>query len=153
MPIDLGFHFQNCKHFLEYSGFYLLTTVYMKKRYWEFLFIYFHSYNNKSKLFCKMLVLLFSSNIPLYIEKKKIPQKKIVKVLETKLKTYTPVTPKFVLEKIIFKVLHYIQHDFICQCLGLSKDQASIFKSFLLITLIADYKILLRTHSDGYIKR
>ena len=24
MPIDLGFHFQNCNHFLEYFGFYLL---------------------------------------------------------------------------------------------------------------------------------
>ena len=78
---------------------------------------------------------------------------KLCKVLEMELKTYTPVGPKFVFEEIKFKVLHYIQHDFICQCLGLSKDQASIFKSFLLITLIADYKILLRTHSDGYIKR
>ena len=43
------FHFQSCKHFLEYSGFYLLTTFYTKKQYQEFLFIYFRSYNNKSQ--------------------------------------------------------------------------------------------------------
>ena len=48
------------------------------------------------------------------------------------LKTYNPVSPKFVFEKINFKVLHYIQHDFICQCLALSKDQASMFKSFVI---------------------
>ena len=48
------------------------------------------------------------------------------------LKTYTPVGPKFVFEKIKFKVLHYIQHDFICQRLVLSKDQASMFKSFFI---------------------
>ena len=33
MPIDLGLHFQSYKHFLEYFGFYLLTTVNTKKRY------------------------------------------------------------------------------------------------------------------------
>ena len=63
------------------------------------------------------------------------------------LKTYTPVGPKFVFEKIKFKVLHYIKHDFncerlglskdqtsmfICQHLGLSKDQTSMFKSFVI---------------------
>ena len=32
IPIDLGFHFQNQKHFPEYFGFYLLTTIYMKKK-------------------------------------------------------------------------------------------------------------------------
>ena len=42
------------------------------------------------------------------------------------LKTNTPVGPKFVFEKIKYKVLHYIQHDFIRQRLGLSKDQASM---------------------------
>ena len=62
---------------------------------------------------------------------------KLFKVLEMELKMYTPVSPKFVLEKIKYKVLHYIQHDFICQCLGLSKDQVSMFKC-----LIADYEIL-----------
>ena len=37
--IDLGCHFQNCKHFLEYFGFYL---------YQQLLFI-LQSYNDKSK--------------------------------------------------------------------------------------------------------
>ena len=45
------------------------------------------------------------------------------------LKTYTPVGPKFVSEKIKFKVLHYIQHDFIFQHPGLSKDPISMFKN------------------------
>ena len=57
---------------------------------------------------------------------------KLCKVLEIELKTYTPVGPKFVFEKIKFKVLHYIQHDFIRQRLGLSKDQTSMFKSFVI---------------------
>ena len=48
------------------------------------------------------------------------------------LKTYTPVSPKFVFEKIKFKVWHYVQHDVIRQRLGLSKDQASMFKSFVI---------------------
>ena len=43
-------------------------------------------------------------------------------------KTYTLVGQKFVFEKIKFKVLHYIQHDFIRQLPGLSKDQTSMFK-------------------------
>ena len=37
-------------------------------------------------------------------------------------KTYTTVDPKFVYKKIKIKVLHYIQLDFIRQCLGFSKD-------------------------------
>ena len=75
-----------------------------------------------------MLVSFFSPNIPLYIEK--TPVEKLCKVLEMELKMYTTVGPKFVFEKIKVKVLHYIQHDFIRQRLGLSKDQASMFKSF-----------------------
>ena len=44
-----------------------------------------------SKLFlCKMLVLLFASNIPLYTEKN-IMKKFLIKVLEMELKTYTSV--------------------------------------------------------------
>ena len=43
--------------------------------------------------------------------------------------TYTQIDPKFVFEKIKFKVSHYIQHDFIRQRPGLSKDQISMFKS------------------------
>ena len=77
-----------------------------------------------------MLVSFSSFDIPLYIEKNTVG--KLCKVLEMELKTYTPVGPKFVFEKIKFKVLHYIQHDFICQRLGLSKDQTSMFKSFVI---------------------
>ena len=68
------------------------------------------------------LVSFFSSNVPL----------DMFKVLEMELKTYTAVGPKFVFEKIKFKVLHYIQHDFIRQRLGLSKDQAIMFKCFVI---------------------
>ena len=39
------------------------------------------------------------------------------------LKTYTPVGLKFVFMKTKFNVLHCIQHDFIRQRPGLSKDQ------------------------------
>ena len=67
-----------------------------------------------------MLAPLFSSNISLYIGKN--PVEKLCKVLEMELKTYTPVGLKFVFEKIKFKVLHYIQYDFIRQRPGLSKD-------------------------------
>ena len=56
-----------------------------------------------------------------------------VKVLEMKLKTYTPVGPKFAFEKIKFTVLHYIQHDFTGELLSLSKDQTNISKVLLLI--------------------
>ena len=57
---------------------------------------------------------------------------KLFNVLEMELKTYTPVGLKFVFEKIRFKVLHYIQHDFIRQRPGLSKDQISMFKSIVI---------------------
>ena len=56
----------------------------------------------------------------------------LCKVLEIEPKTYNPICPKFVLEKIKFKVFYYIQHDFIHQRLGLSKDQASLFKCFVI---------------------
>ena len=78
----------------------------------------------------KMLVSFLSSNIALYIEKN--PVEKLCKVLEMELKTYIPVSSKFVFEKIKFKLLRYIQHNFIRQRLELSKDQASIFKSFVI---------------------
>ena len=48
------------------------------------------------------------------------------------LKTYNLIGPKFVFDKIKFKVLHYIQHDFIRQRLGFSKDQAGVFKCFVI---------------------
>ena len=77
-----------------------------------------------------MLVLFFSPDIPLYIEKN--PVGKLCKILKMELKMYTPASRKFVFEKIKVKVLHFIQHDFIRQCLGLSKDQASMFKGFVI---------------------
>ena len=64
------------------------------------------------------------------------------------LKTYTPVGLKFVFEKIKFKVLHYIQHDFIRQRPGPSKDQISMFKR--LVLTISSSNIV--THSNGYKK-
>ena len=67
---------------------------------------------------------------------------KLFKVLEMELKTYTPVGLNFVFEKINFKVLHYIQHDFIRQRLGLNKDQISMFKN-----LVVDYFILKYCHT------
>ena len=81
-----------------------------------------------------MLVSLFSSNIHSNIEKN--PVEKLRKVLEMELKTYTPVGPKFVHKKIKFYVLHYIQHDFIRQRLGLRKDQTSMSKNFAINSLI-----------------
>ena len=75
-----------------------------------------------------MLASFFTSNIPLHIEQN--PVKKM------ELKMYTPVGLKLVFEKIKFKVLHYIEHDFIRQCPGPSKDQI-MFKS-----LFIDYSIL-----------
>ena len=81
----------------------------------------------------KTLVSFFSSNIPLYIVKN--PVEKLCKILEMELKMYILIVPKFVFEKIKFKVLqvlHEIQHDFIRQHLGLSKDQSGMFKSFVI---------------------
>ena len=75
-----------------------------------------------------MLASFFTSNIPLHIEQN--PVKKM------ELKMYTPVGLKLVFEKIKFKVLHYIEHDFIRQRPGPSKDQI-MFKN-----LFIDYSIL-----------
>ena len=51
VPIDLEFHFQNCKDFLKYFGLYISTAVNAKKRYQDFcLFVYLRSYNDKCKL-------------------------------------------------------------------------------------------------------
>ena len=54
--------------------------------------------------------------------------------------TYTPVDPKFVFEKIKFKVLHHIQHDVVCQRPGLSTDQISILKSLVINYFILKYR-------------
>ena len=69
-----------------------------------------------------MLVSFFSSNIPLYIGKNLV--EKLRKVLEMELETYTPVRLKFVFEKIKFKALHFIQHDFIREKLSSSVKKA-----------------------------
>ena len=88
-----------------FRALYIDYTQY-KARYQDFLFIYFRSYNDKSKfsfletvqsscntsylrtshLVVKMLVQFFSSNIPLYIGEN--PVKKLCKVLEMELETY-----------------------------------------------------------------
>ena len=52
---------------------------------------------------------------------------KLCNVLEMELKTQTPVSQKFVFEKIKFKFLHYIQHNFIQQRPEFSNDQISMF--------------------------
>ena len=63
------------------------------------------------------------------------------KVLEMEPKTYTPVGLKLAFEKIKFKVLHYnLQHDFICQRPGLSKDQISMFKTLAINYFILKYR-------------
>ena len=75
---------------------------------------------------CKMLVSLFSSNIPLNIGKN--PVEKLCDVLEMELKMYIAVGLKFVFKKIKFKAFHYILRDFLRQRPGFSKDYTSIFK-------------------------
>ena len=76
-----------------------------------------------------MLVSIFSTNIPLCIEEN--PVETLCKVLQMELRRYTPVSLKFAVEKIKFKVLHPIQLDFIFQRPGLSKDQTSMFKNLV----------------------
>ena len=88
--------------------------------------------------FRKMLISVFSSNIRLCIA-----VEILCKVLEMELKTYTTVCPKFVFEKIKFKVLHCIQHDLIFQRPGFSKDQANMFKS-----LVINYFVLKFCHTS-----
>ena len=60
----------------------------------------------KQAIFAQNASIVFSSNNPVYIETN--PVEKLCEVLEIKLKTYAPVGPIFVFEKIKFKVLHYI---------------------------------------------
>ena len=67
---------------------------------------------------------------------KKDPVEKLCKFLEMELKTYSPVGPKFIFQKIKFNVLDYIQHDFIRQHLGLSKDQTNMSKRIAINKLL-----------------
>ena len=99
---------------------------------------------------CEMLVRFFSSNIPLNIEKN--PVAKLCKVLEMKLKTCTPVSLKFVFEKIKFNFFHYIQHDFIRQRSGLIKGQTSMFKRISKALLLNFSSSNIVAHSNGYRK-
>ena len=85
-----------------------------------------------------MLVSFFSSNVPPYIGKN--PVEKLCKVLEMEPKTYTQVDLKFVFEKIKFKILYYVQYDFIRQHPGLIKDQISMFKSLVINYFILKYR-------------
>ena len=64
---------------------------------------------------------------------------KLCKVLEMEPKIYTLGDPKLVFEKMKFKVLYYIQLDFICQRPELSKDQIAI--STALLFIISSLKI------------
>ena len=68
---------------------------------------------------------------------------KLCKIFEMELKTYNPVGQKLVFEKIKFKVLHDIQ-----QRPGFSKDQISMFKSFVITISFSN----IATHSNGYTK-
>ena len=107
-----------------FAVLYLLTTVYTRKTILGNFVFTNSAVNVQHILFAtkpflhKTLVYFLSSNIPFYIEKKTV--KRLCKVLEMELKTYTPVNSNFVFEKIKFNVLHYIQHNFTCP--GLCKD-------------------------------
>ena len=82
----------------------------------------------------------------LYIGKN--PVEKLCKVLEMELKKYTPVSLKFIFEKIKCKVLHYIQYDFIRQRQGSVKIRLACSKALLLT--ISSLNIV--TDSNGDIK-
>ena len=96
----------------------------------ECLFVYLRSYNDKSKF--SFLQILYSSRNTSYFQTSHFCAKLqyhflaliFVYTLEKcrgniiylrLKKTYSPVGPKFVFDKIKFEVLHYIQHDFVRQ--------------------------------------
>ena len=123
VPIDFGSQFQNCKRFLEYFGFCLLNTVYTKKQHQK----NFHFYKQcmfylGMSHFCIKCQYCFLAQIFLYTLKKNL-SKKYVRFWKWNLNVH----PKFVFKKIKFKFLHYMQHDFISQRLGLSKDHVQKF--------------------------
>ena len=120
------------------------------------LFVYLRSYNDKSKFsfletvqsssnasylrtchFCTKCQYRFLALIFLFTLEK-IQWKNYVRFWKWNL-TYTSVGLKFVLEKIKFKVLHYIQHNIIRQCPGLIKDQIIMFKSLVINYFILKY--------------
>ena len=138
MPIDLEFHFQILGEII-----WALHSDYSQYKKKAILGIFVHLFIYKVTMIkCSLLETsqattrliwerpILSSNIPLYIGKNLM--EKLCKVLEMELKTYMPVSLKFIFEKSKCKVLHYIQHEFICQCPGLSKDQISMFKRLVI---------------------
>ena len=77
------------------------------------------------KCYCSILALIFLYTL------KKIPWKNCVRFYKGNLKcTHQSAQESFSRKP---NLKFYIQHDFICQCLGLSKDQASMFKYFVII--------------------
>ena len=102
-----------------------------------------------------MLVSFLSSNILLCIEKN--PWENYVKFRKWNLKRTPHSAQNSFFRK--SKVFHYIQHDFIRQRPGLSKDQTSMFKSLavnyvncviIFITLIADIRKGILIKDDKY---
>ena len=117
VPTDVGFHFQNCKQKSDTKNF--------------CLFVYLQGYNNKSKFL--FLETVHSSRNSSYLEMSHVWAKCQYRFLALiflytlkrirwkwnwNLKLGPPVGLKFVFEKIKFKVLHYIQNDFIRQRTG-----------------------------------
>ena len=130
---------------------------YEKKQCQEFfLFVYLQSYNDKIKFSfletmwssCSTSYLRMSHSCtkcqyccfaliyPLYIRKILWENYKVLKI---ELKMYSPVGLKFVFEMIKFKVLDYIQYDFMHQYSRFSKDQMSMFKSLFINYFIYKY--------------
>ena len=138
MPIDLGIHFQNCKYFLGYFGFYLLTTIYTKKGYQKFFFIFsFPKLQRQSKFsflqtvqsrhstsylgmshfsvkcqYC-FLALIFLQTL------KKILWKNYVRFWKWNLERTPQSTQNSFSRK---SNLHYIQHNFICMLKSVQKS-------------------------------
>ena len=135
MPIELGFHIQNCKRFLEYFGFYLFDYSLYEKNSNRIFFICLFPKLQRQKInfvfkssgvkpqhvsfrndpfLGKVLISLFIDLIFFYTLKKNLVEK-LGKIMEMERKTYTPVGTWFIFQKTKFNVLAYIQHDFICQ--------------------------------------
>ena len=75
---------------------------------------------------------------------------KLFKDLKMEVKAFTPFGLKFVFEKVKFKDLHYIQHDFIRQRPRLSKDQINMLRTLVINYIILKYRHTYK-HCNGYI--
>ena len=109
--MDLGFHFQNQKHFLKYLGFCLLATAYEKTILGIFVCLFicevtttkvnFDFYKQciqdaihfLTKCYYRFLALIFLCTL------KKNTAEKLCKTLEMELKSHTPAGPDFFLRK------------------------------------------------------